>query len=95
VEATRARVKLDELLGIGAFSLDRILANEPDFLVRAGDGLVLAFTGLHAHCLRADLTCFPCCSLPCVLALCRAGNPSAIAAFRRKPRNFPQTRPCI
>ncbi|KIZ00796.1 COBW domain-containing protein 1 [Monoraphidium neglectum] len=32
LEAIQARVDLDQLLGIGAFSLDRVLAVEPDFL---------------------------------------------------------------
>lgn len=34
IECTYSRVGLEQLLGIGAFSLDRILSKEPDFLVR-------------------------------------------------------------
>jgi G3E family GTPase len=33
IECTYGRVPLDQLLGIQAFSLDRVLAQEPDFLV--------------------------------------------------------------
>ncbi len=33
IESEFARVPLDQLLGIGAFSLDRVLEAEPDFLV--------------------------------------------------------------
>lgn len=33
IETTYSKVDLDQLLGIGAFSLDKILAMEPDFLV--------------------------------------------------------------
>lgn len=33
VECTYGRVPMDQLLGIEAFSLDKILAKEPDFLV--------------------------------------------------------------
>jgi hypothetical protein len=34
IECTYGRVPIDQLLGIQAFSLDRVLAQEPDFLVR-------------------------------------------------------------
>jgi G3E family GTPase len=34
IECTHAAVDLDRLLGIHAFSLDRLLQQDPDFLVR-------------------------------------------------------------
>jgi hypothetical protein len=43
IECTYGRVPIDQLLGIQAFSLDRVLAQEPDFLV--------------SHVLHAELLC--------------------------------------
>jgi G3E family GTPase len=38
IETVRAQADLDRILGIGAFSLDRILEEEPDFLDVRGGG---------------------------------------------------------
>lgn len=57
LEATQARVDLDQLLGIGAFSLDRVLAVEPDFLVGAMKAIILQwwdFVCLWGWCGNVD-----------------------------------------
>jgi len=36
IDCSFAKVELDRVLGIHAFSLDRLLLNDPEFLVRGG-----------------------------------------------------------
>jgi G3E family GTPase len=43
IECTYGRVPIEQLLGIQAFSLDRVLAQEPDFLVSDSVSNMLLF----------------------------------------------------
>jgi G3E family GTPase len=49
IETTRARVPIDKLLGIGGFSLERVLEHEPGFL-KARRSFQKGFTAARAAC---------------------------------------------